>query len=111
MLELLAAEMRIAELEKALEKAREDAYLDPLTGALNRRGFDKACQRELSRIQRKAAHYAIAYIDLDDFKKLNGKRRRKQPDRHRNAGAQRQHRGKAVCAFLCASSEPLCLAG
>ena len=71
MLELLAAEMRIAELEKALEKAREDAYLDPLTGALNRRGFDKACQRELSRIQRKAAHYAIAYIDLDDFKKLN----------------------------------------
>ncbi len=71
MLELLAAEMRIAELEKALEKAREEAHLDPLTGALNRRGFDKACQRELSRIQRKATHYAIVYIDLDDFKKLN----------------------------------------
>ena len=71
MLELLAAEMRIAELEKALEKARADAHLDPLTGALNRRGFDKACQRELARIQRKAAPYAIAYLDLDDFKKLN----------------------------------------
>ena len=42
MLELQPAEMRIAELEKALEKAREDAYLDPLTGALNRCGFYKA---------------------------------------------------------------------
>lgn len=71
MLELLAAEMRIAELERALATALEEAHLDPLTGALNRRGFEQACLREMARMQRKATSYAIACIDLDDFKKLN----------------------------------------
>lgn len=71
MLELLAAEMRIAELEKALAEAREAAFTDPLTGALNRRGFDKAAKREMSRSQRNASRFALAYIDLDNFKQLN----------------------------------------
>ena len=71
MLELLAAELRIAELEKALVEAREAAFTDPLTGALNRRGFDKAAKREMSRSHRNASQLALAYIDLDDFKQLN----------------------------------------
>ena len=71
MLELLAAEMRIAELEKALDEAREAALTDPLTGALNRRGFERASQREIARAQRSDTRYAIAHIDLDDFKRLN----------------------------------------
>ena len=71
MFELLAAELRIAELEKALAEVREAAFTDPLTGALNRRGFDKACQREMSRSLRKGSRLALAHIDLDDFKRLN----------------------------------------
>ena len=71
MLELLAAEMRIVELENALAEAREAAFVDPLTGALNRRGFDKAAKREMSRSQRNISRLALAYIDLDDFKQLN----------------------------------------
>ncbi|MFT3850825.1 MAG: GGDEF domain-containing protein [Propionivibrio sp.] len=71
MLELLAAEMRIAELEAELAAAREAAYTDPLTGALNRRGFDNACRRELSRARRNGAPLAIVHVDLDDFKHLN----------------------------------------
>ena len=71
MLELLAAEMRIAELEQALAEARDAAFSDPLTGALNRRGFERASQREMARAQRRQAGFAIAYIDLDDFKGLN----------------------------------------
>lgn len=71
MLELLAAQMRIAELEKALTEAREAAYTDPLTGALNRRGFDKASQREMARARRSGICFALALIDLDDFKLLN----------------------------------------
>lgn len=71
MLELLAAEMRIAELEKALEEARSVAFVDPLTGALNRRGFEKAYEREMARARRSGGRLALVMIDLDDFKRLN----------------------------------------
>ena len=71
MYELLAAELRIAELEKALAEARAVACTNPLTGALNRRGFDKACQRELARAQRNGNCVALVHLDLDDFKLLN----------------------------------------
>ena len=71
MLELLAAELRIAELEAALVKARAEACTDPLTGALNRRGFEVACRRELARAQRQGQGVALAHIDLDDFKRVN----------------------------------------
>ena len=71
MLELVAAQMRIAELEKALAEARDAAFTDPLTGALNRRGFEGAFERELARSRRSGAGLALALIDLDDFKHLN----------------------------------------
>ncbi len=71
LLELQAAELRIAELENALLEAHAAASTDPLTGALNRRGFAAASQRELARLRRSAGRVALAHIDLDDFKRLN----------------------------------------
>ena len=71
MLELLAAEAHIRVLEQALSDARATALADPLTGALNRRGFDEAYQRELARSRRRGGQLALALIDLDDFKRLN----------------------------------------
>ena len=71
MLELVAAELRIAELEKALEEARNTAFADPLTGALNRRGFEKAYQREIARFRRSGSRLALVMIDIDNFKSLN----------------------------------------
>jgi len=71
MLELLAAESRIAELEKALEEASNAAFTDPLTGALNRRGFESAYAREMARARRHGSRVSLAMIDLDDFKLLN----------------------------------------
>ena len=70
-LELMAAETRIAELESALSDARQTAFTDALTGALNRRGFEDAYQRELARSRRNGSPLAIALIDHDDFKRLN----------------------------------------
>ncbi|MBE2258515.1 MAG: GGDEF domain-containing protein [Candidatus Accumulibacter sp.] len=70
-LQLLAAEARIEKLESELAEARQAAFTDTLTGALNRRGFDEACQRELARARRNGSELAIALIDLDDFKRLN----------------------------------------
>jgi len=70
-LDLLAAEARVAELEAALSEARAAAFTDALTGALNRRGFDEAYQREVARAGRSGRHLTLALIDLDDFKRLN----------------------------------------
>lgn len=71
MLELLAAEARIADLENALRRAQAAAVTDTLTGALNRRGFDQAHEREAARSRRSGSPLALALIDLDDFKRLN----------------------------------------
>lgn len=70
-LDLLAAEARVADLQDALAEARAAALTDTLTGALNRRGFAEACQRESARARRSGKPLALALIDLDDFKRLN----------------------------------------
>ncbi len=70
-LALLAAELRIGDLERALSEARAAAHTDALTGALNRHGFAEAYQREAARAHRKHSPLALALIDLDDFKRLN----------------------------------------
>jgi diguanylate cyclase (GGDEF)-like protein len=44
---------------------------DPLTGALNRRGFDAAYARELARLRRRPRALALLAIDLDHFKAVN----------------------------------------
>ncbi|MCM8594346.1 GGDEF domain-containing protein [Accumulibacter sp.] len=71
LLELLDAEARIADLERALGEARAAALTDALTGAYNRRGLADAYQREAARMQRHGRAMALALIDLDDFKRIN----------------------------------------
>jgi diguanylate cyclase (GGDEF)-like protein/putative nucleotidyltransferase with HDIG domain len=44
---------------------------DPLTGALNRRGFDERFAAELSRAERAGSALGLILVDLDDFKGTN----------------------------------------
>jgi len=44
---------------------------DPLTGLLNRRGFYLAAEAALERAQRNNGQFAVIYLDLDDFKRIN----------------------------------------
>ncbi len=44
---------------------------DPLSGCLNRRGFEQQYRRELSRAARAQTDLALIAIDLDYFKKVN----------------------------------------
>ena len=44
---------------------------DPLTGCLNRRGFDQALAREVGRASRAGSEFALLAIDLDHFKRVN----------------------------------------
>lgn len=44
---------------------------DPLTGCLNRRGFDQALARETARASRAGNEFALLALDLDHFKQVN----------------------------------------
>ena len=44
---------------------------DPLTGCLNRRGFDQALTREVARATRAGSEFALLAMDLDHFKQVN----------------------------------------
>lgn len=69
--EVEQAEARIAELELELSDMSGQIRTDPLTGALNRRGFDELLEREIARAARHAHPLAIALLDLDDFHQTN----------------------------------------
>lgn len=59
---------RVSELVGHL---RHSAITDPLTGLVNRRGFEEALERELARAARTGAPVALVVFDLDHFKQLN----------------------------------------
>ncbi len=59
---------RQGELFAALSAA---ALTDPLTGALNRRGFTEAVERELARARRYGHPFVLAYIDVRGLKRVN----------------------------------------
>ncbi|MDY0979675.1 GGDEF domain-containing protein [Stenotrophomonas sp. CFBP8994] len=69
--EVEQAEARIAELEQELRDVSGLVRTDPLTGALNRRGFDELLERELARAERHSHPLALALLDLDDFHHTN----------------------------------------
>jgi diguanylate cyclase (GGDEF)-like protein len=44
---------------------------DPLSGCVNRRGFDQQLARELARAERAGAPVALLAVDIDHFKRVN----------------------------------------
>src|ERR1700689_1817247 len=73
---------RILGLEQALkvelEEKRRQSLTDPLTGAKNRRYFERQLQRDFKRTQRGGGPLALLMLDLDHFKRIN--------DRHGHTG-------------------------
>jgi diguanylate cyclase (GGDEF)-like protein len=55
----------------ALQRERLSAVTDPLTGILNRRGFEERLDRELAVAQDRRRPLSLLVIDLDDFKEIN----------------------------------------
>lgn len=47
------------------------AVTDPLTGVLNRRGFQDEVRRRMQRAQKTGGTSALMYVDLDNFKAVN----------------------------------------
>jgi len=59
------------ELAESLHREKNLARTDPLTGLLNSRAFLEELGREQARSLRTRLPITVAYIDLDDFKRVN----------------------------------------
>jgi diguanylate cyclase len=62
---------KVTTLERSLQEAREEAATDPLTGIANRGTFDSALRDWICRAGKDGKPFALAMVDLDDFKKIN----------------------------------------
>jgi diguanylate cyclase (GGDEF)-like protein len=62
---------RTAELEVANEALSQLAQTDPLTGLLNRRGFDELSQLLLTAARRSNQPLSVMMVDVDHFKRVN----------------------------------------
>jgi diguanylate cyclase (GGDEF)-like protein len=67
----LALGQRVREIEYSAARYEEYAYLDPLTGIANRRGFDEAIEREWRRTLRAPGPISVIIFDIDHFKEYN----------------------------------------
>lgn len=66
-----ALEQRVEELTRQVHLLERLARTDPLTGLMNRRGWDDQLARELARARRSGEALSVALLDLDDFKAFN----------------------------------------
>lgn len=69
--DLRNSSQKAQELQRNLERARQDADLDFLTGLPNRRAFEKVLEDEIAKAQNDGESLAVAFCDIDHFKAVN----------------------------------------
>ncbi|GGC21981.1 putative bifunctional diguanylate cyclase/phosphodiesterase [Pseudoduganella buxea] len=69
--EVLGLVRDISERKRTEEQIRRLAYCDSLTGIPNRQAFLETLERELARSRRESRKFAILFMDLDSFKRIN----------------------------------------
>lgn len=62
---------RSQELREELQKVRLLSLIDEATGLSNRRAFLRRLHEEIGRARRYGIPFALAFMDLDDFKSIN----------------------------------------
>jgi len=60
-----------SEHKRLEQELAEQAIRDPLTGLINRRELSRLLNEEIRRAERYGRHLAVAWIDLDHFKRVN----------------------------------------
>ena len=68
---LLVISILFSALKKTLLYAQDLSHSDPLTNALNSRGFKELAEHELQRSTRSEQPLTIAFLDVDNFKTIN----------------------------------------
>jgi diguanylate cyclase (GGDEF)-like protein len=77
-----------ARLAKLLSGAEHLARTDPLTGLPNRRAFIERLGDELARARRASLPACVAYVDIDNFKRVNDEKGHPEGDEYLRAAAQ-----------------------
>jgi diguanylate cyclase len=68
---LTASAARISRLRQSLASVKREATTDPMTGLVNRRGFDAGLRRAMARAKAEAVSLCLLLIDVDRFKNFN----------------------------------------
>jgi diguanylate cyclase len=68
---IIQLERETEELHTKLDREKDGARLDPLTGLANRKSFDERFALEIARRQRAGAPGVMIIWDIDDFKNIN----------------------------------------
>jgi diguanylate cyclase (GGDEF)-like protein len=79
---VLEADAATTAMERELERARQEADTDVLTGLLNRRGWERLLQREEERYHRFGDPACVLVLDLDQLKAVNDAHGHDAGDRH-----------------------------
>jgi diguanylate cyclase len=69
--EVEEARSQMQRLHAQLDVLQGEAFLDPLTGLRNRRGFERACEELFAGTVSAPSDASLILIDIDHFKKLN----------------------------------------
>jgi len=69
--ELETSKQQVAKLHQELMSAREETFIDPLTGILNRRGFEAKAHNIFSDKVSTDKGLCLLMVDIDHFKKVN----------------------------------------
>jgi diguanylate cyclase len=69
--QLAASKQEVEKLNQELESARGEALTDPLTGVLNRRGFETRTQAVFADRSATEKGLCLLMLDIDHFKKIN----------------------------------------
>jgi diguanylate cyclase len=72
---------RVDALQSQLAEAQKEAEEDPLTGAANRRGFDRALREWTGGASRTKKPFLLAMVEIDEFKTITEKHGHQVADR------------------------------
>ena len=84
---VLEVDLVAADAAREKERAASEAETDPLTGLLNRRGWDRWLEREEDRFRRFGDPASVVMLDLDRLKQVNDAHGHDAGDRHLCAAA------------------------
>jgi diguanylate cyclase len=94
-------EFEAKELRDSLEKQHEQVLIDPLTGILNRSGYDENVNKEYVRWRRYEGNLSLAVLDLDMFKTINDSYGHSVGDRVLSNVARQLEAQIRECDILC----------
>jgi diguanylate cyclase len=100
--QLLSSTEEVEKLKQELSYARQEAMLDPLTGVMNRRGFDQRLATMISEVDSQhTVNFCLLLMDIDRFKEINDNHGHLLGDKVLRAVAEllnRHTKGKDACA-------------